>query len=181
MTVWFMSSCFGCNHIWKTIAYLICRAGSQSNEYLPNLRTPPNAVYNVSLAPLVASFIRTLMPMPKCFLFPSHYCFLSFCCASWARNFSFSTSRQSLGSGSLPSVTRAEPEKADRPAYNWYPSPEFSAVSRALKVMGWFPRNRLRISIMPRRHSPNPFFSCWHLVGSVSAKGDRRQSAAVFR
>lgn len=105
-----------------------------------------------------------------------------FCCASCSfRYFSFSTSRQSGGSGSLPSVFRTPPAKADLPAYNWYPSPDCSVVSRLLKVMGWFPRNRLRMSIMPLLHSPKPFLSCWHFVGSVSASGERRHSAAVCR
>ncbi|EWY88253.1 hypothetical protein FOYG_09525 [Fusarium oxysporum NRRL 32931] len=43
------------------------------------------------------------------------------------------------------------------------------------------PRNLLRISTMPRLHSPKPFFSCRHLSGRVLTRGSRRQSAALLR
>lgn len=139
-------------------------------KYLVN--RVPSAAQCVSIATCIPLLIHLYIHLES----PLHG-FFDAC--SW-RYFSFSSSRQSWGCGSLPSVFLTPPAKADLPAYSWYPSPD-SLASRLLKVMGWLPRNRLRISIMPRRHSPKPFFSCWHFVGNVSDRGGRRQSAAEWR
>ncbi len=64
------------------------------------------------------------------------------------------------------------------PAYSW---PGFSPSNSLLTAIGWLPRKRFRMSIMPRLQSPYPRLSCWHRVGSVSTRGGRRQSDGWLR
>lgn len=68
------------------------------------------------------------------------------------------------------------------PPYNWYPAallPEPS--SSTLVEMGALPRNRMRMSTMPRLQSRYPRFSCLHCSGRVSDRGGDRHSRGVWR